>query len=288
MERVLLNDVPSIVLAIGMVGLAIVTALIGLWLVRRNVELRTLESQHEVAGFILAVVGVIYAVLLAFVVVISWEQYSSAASVATTEATAVGNLYRDAVALGRPGRRLAAAVDSYAYNVAYREWPYMASHLAADPVTNHSQKTVFKAVATLPPPAGGTSAEFVRQAVTDLSAATEARSERIDDSSSELPPPLWAVLLVGGALTVGFTYFFGLKSFLAEAVMVGTLAAIIGLMLFVILSLDLPFTGDVATPPTAMISELNEFCSYEFVLPGAGAHCRREAAFPALGSRSGG
>jgi hypothetical protein len=249
-----------------------------LLLVRRSVELSRLESQHDVAGFIIAVVGVIYAVALAFMVVIQWEQYSSAQSDATTEATAIGNLYRDAVALGPAGHNLASAVDRYAYNVAYREWPYVESDQAEDPATNDSLKTAWKAVTTLHPPAGGTTPEVVRQAVNDVSAATQARSKRIEDSGSELPASLWAVLLVGAVLTIGFTYFFGLKSFAAQAAMVGTLAAIIGLSLFVILSLDLPFTGDVAVQPTAMKSALTEFCSYNFVIPGAGAHCAGSGA----------
>ena len=37
------------------------------------------EGDHnEVAGFIIAVVGVIYAVLLGFVVIVSWENFSEA------------------------------------------------------------------------------------------------------------------------------------------------------------------------------------------------------------------
>src|SRR5262249_13254425 len=138
---------------------------------------------------------------------------------------------------------------------------------------NRSLKAVWHAVSRLQPPTGAANAEFLRQAVTDVSSATEARSKRLEDSSSELPTPLWAVLLVGGLLTVGFTYFFGLSSFAGQAAMVGTLAAIIGLSLFVILALDLPFTGDVATRPTAMVRELDEFCGYNFVTLVSGQHC---------------
>ena len=46
------------------------------------------------AGFILAVVGVVYAVLLAFVVVIVWQQFDSARADADREATIVLALYR--------------------------------------------------------------------------------------------------------------------------------------------------------------------------------------------------
>ena len=39
--------------------------------------------------------------------------------------------------------------------------------------------------------------------------------------------------------------------------MVATLAAIVALSLFVILTLDLPYTGDVAAKPDALEAEIN-------------------------------
>src|SRR5262249_33164616 len=106
MERFLVNNVPTVWLAVGMVVVAVATAIGGLWLARRSVEVSTLEAERGVAGFIIAAVGVISAVLLAFGGVIEWEESSAASSDAPTEATAVGNLSRDAVALGPQGRSL--------------------------------------------------------------------------------------------------------------------------------------------------------------------------------------
>jgi hypothetical protein len=60
------------------------------------------------------------------------------------------------------------------------------------------------------------------------------------------------VLIAGAAISVGFTYFFGVKNFLAQALMVGALAAITGLVVFLVLTLDLPYTGDVGVAPAAM------------------------------------
>lgn len=276
-ERFLLNNVPTLWLAVGMVLVAIGMTLLGLLLVRRAVELRQLRSQHDVAGFLIAVVGVLYAVLLAFMVVIQWEQFAAAHDNANTEATAVGNLDRDAVALGPQGRGLAVAVHDYATQIVSHEWPYMASHQEEAPKTDDYLNAVWKAVTTAQP-RGGTEASVVRQALSDVSTASEARRTRVEDSASELPGPLWVVLLVGGVLTIGFTYFFGLESVRSQAAMLSTLAALIALSLFVILTLDLPFTGDVAIEPTALKSEQAEFCSYNFVNPDRGHNCARSDA----------
>ena len=45
-------------------------------LVRRWVGVEKLALNNEVAGFIFAIIGVVYAVLLAFVVIAVWEKFS--------------------------------------------------------------------------------------------------------------------------------------------------------------------------------------------------------------------
>jgi protein-S-isoprenylcysteine O-methyltransferase Ste14 len=271
-EKFLLLNLSTVALGLAIVAAAVATALLGLVIVRRSVEVRKLRPQHDVAGFIIAVVGVIYAVLLAFMVVVQWEQYSSAQSNAAAEAIAIGNLYRDADSFGTPGRPLADAVFKYSKEVVEREYPYMAQHQAEDPNLNQYLNAMWKAVGRLPT-STPTQQAFARQAISDVSTSTEQRRNRIEDSASLLPGPLWVVLLVGGALTIGFTYFFGLESFAVQATMVSTLAVIISLSLFVILALDLPFTGDIAVQPTALKGEMAEFCSYNFVNTQPSSNC---------------
>jgi hypothetical protein len=55
-------------------------------------------EHNDVAGFIIAVVGVIYAVLLAFVVIVSWEKFVSAEAVVGEEASALRSIYRESTA----------------------------------------------------------------------------------------------------------------------------------------------------------------------------------------------
>jgi hypothetical protein len=52
--------------------------------------LSTLEQHNDVAGFI---IGVLYAVLLAFVVVVTWQNFDRAEQIATHEAEVVEALY---------------------------------------------------------------------------------------------------------------------------------------------------------------------------------------------------
>src|SRR4051812_3607967 len=71
----------------------------------------------------------------------------------------------------------------------------------------------------------------------------DARRMRLIASEEGVPAVLWAVLIFGAIATVGFTYLFGLESTWAHRLMVVTLAAVIGLVLFTVGALGAPLLG---------------------------------------------
>jgi hypothetical protein len=71
----------------------------------------------------------------------------------------------------------------------------------------------------------------------------DARRTRLVASEEGVPAVLWAVLIFGAIAAVGFTYLFGLQSTWAHRLMVVTLAAVIGLVLFTVGALEHPFSG---------------------------------------------
>jgi Protein of unknown function (DUF4239) len=261
MESWLLQNFSTLVLGLGIVAVVTSVSLVGLMLVRRSVTLSTLESHHDVAGFILAVVGVVYAVLLAFVVVIVWQQFEDAKANVDSEAVAIGGLYRDAVALGPRTVPLRVALTRYSHSVVDEEWPTMSEHHQESAATDTDLNDVWDALRSVPAKSRAPSA-FYDQASTQLHQLTELRRKRILDSGSQLPAPLWVVLIAGAIISIGFTYFFGVANFRAQALMVAALASIIGLVLFLVLSLDLPYSGDVGANPHPIEQTIQEFPHY--------------------------
>lgn len=81
--------------------------------------------------------------------------------------------------------------------------------------------------------------------------AGELRRQRIIDAGTGIHPVLWFVLLLGGLITVVFTFFFGSENLVAQRIMTTLLAVLIALILFTILVMDFPFTGDLSVQPTA-------------------------------------
>ena len=86
-----------------------------------------------------------------------------------------------------------------------------------------------------------------------------ARRERLLAAEQGLPPILWVVLILGGVITVGFTYLFGLNNTLVHLLMVAALALIISMSLFTVAALDYPFKGDIHIHPSAYENDLERF-----------------------------
>jgi hypothetical protein len=71
----------------------------------------------------------------------------------------------------------------------------------------------------------------------------DARRARLVAAEEGVPGVLWGVLIFGGIAAVSFTYLFGLENSWAHRLMVLTLAAVIGLVLFTIGAMEHPFSG---------------------------------------------
>src|SRR4029077_9116706 len=69
-------------------------AVAGALLVRRWATVEVLARHNEVAGFIYAVIGVLYAVLLGFTAIIVWERFDEAQTNVEREANELGDLFR--------------------------------------------------------------------------------------------------------------------------------------------------------------------------------------------------
>ena len=65
----------------------------GMLVVRRRVPYETLASYHEVAGYLLSIIGTLYAVLLGFVVVDAMTKVQEARITVEQEANAVANVF---------------------------------------------------------------------------------------------------------------------------------------------------------------------------------------------------
>ena len=87
----------------------------------------------------------------------------------------------------------------------------------------------------------------------------DARRTRLVEADEGIPAVLWIVLVVGGLVTVGFTYLFGLENTRVHRLMVGALAGVIALVIFTIGALEYPFSGGARVDPGAFELVLERF-----------------------------
>jgi uncharacterized integral membrane protein len=85
--------------------------------------------------------------------------------------------------------------------------------------------------------------QLYAEGLDQIESLNNARRMRLVAAEEGVPGVLWSVLIFGGVAAVSFTYLFGLESTWAHRLMVVTLAAVIGLVLFTVGALGHPFSG---------------------------------------------
>lgn len=95
--------------------------------------------------------------------------------------------------------------------------------------------------------------------LTQADLVTDARRERIALAEGVVPGAIWLVLFLGAALTLGFTFFFGVENLRAQVLMAGMLALVIFLALFVAVSISHPFTGPLSVKPRPIVHLVDDF-----------------------------
>jgi hypothetical protein len=245
---------------------ACLAAVVGLALVQRLVPVTMREENNDVAGFIYAVLGVIYAVLLALVVIAVWEDFGRARVTVEAEANALAEIAWLADALPEPeGRELQELARSYAEEVVEEEWPLMEQGrtplmestqvtpngwVLIDDIREHLQEVE---------PGSAAGEQLYAEGLDQVQRLADARRTRLVAAEEGLPTVLWVVLVVGGIVVVGFAYLFGMENAAAHALMVVALAGVIALVLFTIAAMDRPFTGAARVGPEAFELVLHRF-----------------------------
>jgi hypothetical protein len=236
----------------------VLAAVLGLILVQRVVPPTQREEHNDVAGFIYAVVGIAYAVLLAFVVIVVWEDYESAKETVESEANELAGVYLLADRFpGSSGERVQELARSYAKTVVEEEWPLMEEGEASERASALLRELGFSVLNV--DTGAGAGQVLYDQGLTRMHEVSDARRLRLLETREGLPELLWVVLISGGVVIVTFTYLFGLKNNWAHALMVAALTLVICGILFTIGSFEHPFAGQTKIQPDAFEEVLHTF-----------------------------
>jgi hypothetical protein len=244
----LMHDTPLWVIAVLLTVAALVYS-VGLMLVARIIYgVDRLSRNNEVAGFKFAVVGVFYAVMLAFIVIAVWEDFRKTEAAVRDEAKAVVDLHRISFALPiEGGAEIRDHLVAYTNDVRAREWPTMAVGEPSDAVVKDLDQ-LSQAIFAVSP-TNSQQLALYQDALRLLAVMTDNRNERLDSSDGSMPWILWFVIIVGGLITLGYPAFFGSTNLVAQILMTAALAELVALAMLLGLAFDYPFTGDARISP---------------------------------------
>jgi hypothetical protein len=255
-----LTSQPLWLSGILIVGFGTAISMLGPTAVRRYVTLEKLTAHNEIAGFKFATVGVLYAVLLAFAIIVVWEKFSAAETSVVQEAGAAVTVYRLSPGLGdKAGADLRGAVTTYLKTAIDDDWPAMDRvELGGSREARQALNDIYAALlAFVTTDHGGN--PVVTEILYQLDQITQARRARLVAAKGAVPDVLWLVLFGGAVVTIVFTFFFGTQNLRAQTMMTGLLALLIFSELLIIVAIDRPFTGVVKVEPDALAAVLADF-----------------------------
>jgi len=198
------------------------------------------------------VIGVLYAVLLAFIAIATWESFSRASDIVENESDFAGGIYLDTQGLPpAKGQPIRDAIARYVNVVISEEWPVQRAGKTPDQGWKPLRE-LNTAIATIQPQNLG---EAVIQAelLQTWNRLYVTRSSRLSAVQGHVPDVVWWIVFFGAAITTGYTYFFGYQNFAMHMAMTGTLAATLALVVVLIVALDYPFRGEISVTPDPFI-----------------------------------
>lgn len=232
-----------------LLGALVVTGLV-VHFVHKHWSHEERRKHTDVAGFIFAGVAVLYAVMLAFVVIVSWEGLGSARATTYSEADQLANVYWISRNLPPPqGPAVASLTVAYADTVVDIEWPLMnqgETSPQAQALLNQIRDRVFAFQ-----PRTGQQQALYEQALGNVNDLSAARRDRLASMNDVVPEPLWVALIAGGVITVAFCLLFGLENQAVYIAMVVGIAALITISLLLVKEMQYPFAGDPRIGPEA-------------------------------------
>jgi hypothetical protein len=190
--------------------------------------------------------GTAFAVLLAFVVVQAYNSYNDAKAGAELEAEAILQMSRTVEAFSPEEHgRLEGLLVCYGQAVIHHGWPAMKEDQEGSPVVNE-WGTRFREEAIRVRVHSAIQRLSFRQLLEEQDRRIEGRRTRLAEAVRTVPTPMWLVLLLGAALTIGWVILGASRrgSFLVQAAVVASVAAMVSSALLLVWFLDHPFAGE--------------------------------------------
>jgi len=227
-----------------------------LFLVRGVLHYEVRERHNQVNGYIFTTAGLLYGVLIAFVVIFLWQGFQKAVEDASREGSEALALYRDLSLYPDRGQveGAKAALLVFVRKVIEDEFPAMA-RMQLSPATRQAMNALWFNTQKIHP-------SNIREQVLfgeilgELNQLSKLRHERLDQMNSNLPTAIWLALIAGALISILFAVLLGAEKFWLHTLLTCMLAVLMATSFFVVIELDYPFMGEISAKPTSYVELL--------------------------------
>jgi len=220
-------------------------------------DFRTRSGQLHISSHLFGTVGAIFAVLLAFVTVIVWEQFNKSADNADKEANAALAMYRDLRLYydREQANQAEQSLLAFIHNVIEDEYPAMAK-MQRSQLTAHAIERLWADVQNLKVQDLRQQSLF-NEILRNMNNVSELRAGRLRVAETyNLLGIMRLVLILGAFIVIVFAVLFGPEKFWWNIFMASLLALLIATMFFVLEDYEFPFAGSITVKPDGYINVL--------------------------------
>lgn len=243
------SRLPIWLIGVIIVGGFVVLSCGGLLLYRRitHGRLNLPEDMNNDVIFFASAISVFYSLTVGLIAVGVWTNYAEVETIVAQESASMAALYRDLDNFPEPQRSaLTQGLTIYMEFVIDQEWPAQYVGEVIDGGTR-MLNSFEEGLYSFEPQTDG-QANVHAEALQEYNEMITLRRERIDGVEGSLPEVMWAIILLGAALSISVTYLLKIQ-FGVHLVLTAFLAAFVGLVVFTVYGLDRPLSGPLAIGP---------------------------------------
>jgi len=244
-----LYNIPSVFMALIIVGGTVFCAFFGYAIATRFIHIEVDEERRSLAVTMVSIITTIQSLLVAFAAVSVWSTFNDADRIVSAEAISASELAHDLAAFESPvANATGSALRNYLEQVIQVEWQIMQRELRPDSEAERRFNTMLDSAKRITP-ATSRQTVLLGEILARVHEMVMYRQQRLLALSVSMPATLWAVILIVTALSFMLLYVLPPTPF--HIGLIGTWAATLGLTFFFILAVDRPFAGEISVSADA-------------------------------------
>jgi flagellar basal body-associated protein FliL len=236
--------VNALVESVILVGGGVLFSVVGLIVVRRTFRRQDFKKHHEIAGYLISVVGTLYSILLGLIVVNVQSKFDESREMAQAEASSCSDIANVARGLSyNEASEICRFLKWYYVVVQSEDWERIAEGRDTE-ASIPPYQGLWRAVAAVNP-TNNRETSCYSALLDSMKRLSDARRYRMSARKRGLSIIVWLVLCVGAVMIILFTYFFRVESARTQTLLTMIVALFVSLNLLLVKLFENPYRNEL-------------------------------------------